>query len=441
MVLTVEARRLYEERKGLAWALAIALPIAVVVVGALVAPDLFVDRFLWQDLWGPLWADAHQCGSTASCGATAPNPGGVTAKEGYTITSELVYGIVLAAALYGIWNGILKRYRVKMDGWWVASLLPFILLGPTARTLEDANAFIGEGGEPGVFAYLFISPIIYMHVAVYTVAALAIGVLVSRAAPHADRNLLVGAIAAVAATGALLYAFVGASYASGFGAFAPWWVYAIAAAAGVAFFAWRVSKGAAAATVNATLFSLGLPLIAPPLWLIATWLSGSIWSEEAWNQALFPLAGLAMIAFALAAVAVVALLAFALSRRLQGRARDGVLLYLGGLNLALVFGHALDAFATWIALLDPLRMDLPSYAEKHPFSDFLLQIGAGTPFAGLGFPVAKLTMIVIVIWILDREFKEESAGDRELVGLIKMAIFVLGFAPGLRDLLRVTMGV
>lgn len=439
MELLATSRKFYEDRKALVWALAIALPVVVIAIGAQVAPGLFVDRFLWQDLWGPLWADAHQCGSTASCPTPAPNPGGVTAKEGYTITSELTYGVILAAALYGIWNGLLKRYHVRMDGWWVAALLPFILLGPTARTLEDANVFIGSNGEPGVFAYVFISPIIYMHVAVYTVAFLAIGILVQRAAPVADRRLLVGAIAAVAATGALLYAFIGVSYPTGFSAYAPWWAYAIAAAAGVAFFAWRASKGAA--TVNATLFSLGLPLVAPPIWLIATWLRGSIWAPEAWNQEIFLRAGAAMLAFALVATAAVALLAFVLSRKLTGKARENALLYAGGLNLALVFGHALDAFATWIALLDPLGFDLPRYAEKHPFSDFLLQLGAGTWFHGLAFPIAKLAMIALVIWILDREFKEENPGDRELVGLIKMAIFVLGFAPGTRDLLRVTMGV
>src|SRR5581483_6389330 len=106
-----------------------------------------------------------------------------------------------------------------------------------------------------------------------------------------------------------------------------------------------------------------------------------------------------------------------------------ILAFALGLNAALVFGHMIDGISTWVALKDPLGFGIPPYSEKHPFSDFLLRY-----LGGFLYPLAKLLMILVVVWLLDRE-TEGKEEDRNMVGLVKMAIFVLGFAPGLRDLL------
>jgi len=75
------------------------------------------------------------------------------------------------------------------------------------------------------------------------------------------------------------------------------------------------------------------------------------------------------------------------------------------------------------------------YSEKHPASDFLLNVW------GPLFPIVKFVLIILVIYIFDILYKEELKNHPNLVNLIKIGILILGFSPGLRGLLRVTMGV
>ena len=76
-----------------------------------------------------------------------------------------------------------------------------------------------------------------------------------------------------------------------------------------------------------------------------------------------------------------------------------------------------------------------SYAEKHPASNALLEIW------GPLFPTVKFLLIIIVIYVFDILYKEELKNHLTLVNLIKISILILGFSPGVRDLLRATMGV
>jgi uncharacterized membrane protein len=48
---------------------------------------------------------------------------------------------------------------------------------------------------------------------------------------------------------------------------------------------------------------------------------------------------------------------------------------------------------------------------------------------------------MVVIYVFDVYYKEELKNHLTLVNLLKIGILILGFSPGLRDLLRVTMGV
>ena len=500
---------------------AILVGVAVVWVGVQVRPDVFWDRFVWEDIWGPLVVDAYQCRTVATCPALE-GPPGIVVKDGYTVTSELTYGLVLAVMLYGIYVGLFRRFGIVANGWFVLGLTPWILLGPLARALEDANVFcrFGTDCDPGVFAYVFISPVIYIHIALYVIAFMLLGVYLERRR-HADPRLLTGAVAAVLGMGVAAFALVGNAYGSGFSALPPLWWVAASALLGAALFWWRARQGLA--SMNLTVFVLGLPYALGCVWLIGRWLAGGVWSEAAWNGSLFVDAG----AFVLAAAALVAATVYGLGKWLGGRAawpaRAGalaqrvppaverglgwagaaalagavlvsgaiprlsaffddvpakevvipllgvgglallvafallhvgrethrrpevLLLYAAGINVALVLGHMIDGLATWVALEDPLGFGIPPYSEKHPFSDFLLRY-----WDGFLFPFAKLVMVLVVAWLLDREVGGRDAppqgasasfDERNMVGLVKMAIFVLGFAPGLRDVLRLSMGV
>ncbi len=105
------------------------------------------------------------------------------------------------------------------------------------------------------------------------------------------------------------------------------------------------------------------------------------------------------------------------------------------LNLAMITGHMIDAIASYISIYDPLKMGIPSYYEKHPASDFIMNIWPPL------FPIVKFILIILVIYIFDIVYKKEFENYPRLVNLLKIGIFILGFAPGLRDLLRVLMGV
>ena len=76
-----------------------------------------------------------------------------------------------------------------------------------------------------------------------------------------------------------------------------------------------------------------------------------------------------------------------------------------------------------------------SYAEKHPASNVLLEIW------GPLFPIVKFVLIIVVVYVFDVLYKDELKDHMTLVNLLKIGILILGFSPGLRDLLRVTMGV
>lgn len=498
---------------------AIALAAAVVAVGVQVAPETWYDRFWWEDIYGPLVVDARQCRNSSDAHCQGIGPADVSAKDGYTITSELTYGLVLATLLYGIYVGLFRRFQIIADGWFVAGLMPWILLGPTARVLEDTNVFCRFGSitassqcEPGVFAYVFISPVIYLHIAVYVIAALLLGVYI-RSHAHDPPRRLTAIIGAVLLAGVIAYAYVGTQMPREFSALPPLWAIALVALLAGALFHWRARQGLA--TVNLTTFVLGLPFAAGCLWLIGEWLAGDRWAHPRWGGYEYLGGAFILVMAALTAAVVFALskwlgrsgvgakwaqlamrvpekrvltigklggIALALGLLLSGilpafnalvqdvpsremlipllslggalvllvfgllyaghdeaKHPGAVLLFTVGINVALIFAHAMDGLATWVAISDPLGLGL-AYGEKHPFSEFLLKY-----WDGFLFPFVKVMMVFVVAWMLDRETRnapaDASFDSRNMVGLVKMAIFVLGFAPGLRDVLRLTMGV
>lgn len=122
---------------------------------------------------------------------------------------------------------------------------------------------------------------------------------------------------------------------------------------------------------------------------------------------------LAVIAMVLAATAVLFFLFRALKQKLlQDR-----------LNLLAVASQALDGCATFVAT------QFFYCGEQHPLSGALLD------FFPLSFVLAKIILVLVILWYVDREIK-----NKNLAGFIKIAIAILGFATGLRDLLTLGVG-
>ncbi|MDR3102593.1 MAG: DUF63 family protein [Methanocalculaceae archaeon] len=92
----------------------------------------------------------------------------------------------------------------------------------------------------------------------------------------------------------------------------------------------------------------------------------------------------------------------------------------------LIFGHLLDASATSFALdLHPMH-----YIEQHVLGDYLIQL-TGTAF--VMFPL-KIAVLIPAIYILESFRYEGDMGD--IWHLVLLAMITIGFAPGVRDLLR-----
>ncbi len=104
--------------------------------------------------------------------------------------------------------------------------------------------------------------------------------------------------------------------------------------------------------------------------------------------------------------------------------------YILGSNVLLFFAHFLDASATFVGT------DIYGYCEKHPLPSFLINL-SGT--GAVMFPL-KFILIFLIIYIIDITYKKEIK-DKTLIGLIKICVFILGMAPGIRDMLRIGIGV
>lgn len=425
-------RAFYHRNRVALWAAGIVLPVLVVAVGLVVRPELFWDRFLWEHIWGSAVADATQRGVATH--------NGITATEDYTLVSEVVYGAIMAAALYGIYVHVIQRFKVQVDAWFVAAILPFILFGPVSRTLEDTSMFCRPGGpglcDPTVFAYLFISPFLYAVIAALVLVFMVAGAMLDRsAAPNRTKTLfMAGLLLGIAA----LYGVVHTTVAGEFRALAHPAVVFGSALLGLAVFHLAQERGANG--VNRSLAAGGLLFLLPGVWMIGTWLAGSPWSGTILGRmhvdAIPVIMGLPLL---------VALAVYGAGKALS--ARDArFLAYTVPLNLGLFYGHMLDGFASFVAICSNAAstvcngatifgLSLPDYGEKHPVSAVLL-----TYLDGWLFPIIKFCLVVGIVWVLDVEYRKDLEKERNLGGLVKMAILILGLAPGLRDLLRLIMG-
>lgn len=305
----------------MAVALIISLIIAVICV--LWYDDMYL--FLQKYFIAPIVADAQA-------------ETGVSEGE-YNIFNTLTYGALLALSLFFIYK-LLKKLALKIDKNFFIALLPFIILGSVLRVLEDMRFF----SLP--FAYLFISPIIYIFVGM-----IVIGIVV-------------------------FSAFINKKF------------------------------------VNSILFITGIILLA-----IAT--IPCFLTYWRYPDAL-------VIIPCLSALATVCV--FLIFRALSVKIPT-LKTYLSFSSLALFGAHFLDASATYAGI------DFYHYGEKHPL-----------PIAAIGIfgsawimYVLKFIVVFLVIYLLDIKYK--SLLNENARWLVKICVFILGIAPGIRDMLRIGIGV
>ncbi|VVB62284.1 Uncharacterised protein [uncultured archaeon] len=381
--------------------------ITVIIIGYLLAPTLIYDQWIWKYYWGPVVADAS--GHSISYN-------GVTASEGYTILSEITYGVILVCALFGLYK-LLKKLEIKIDWYFCLALFPYILFGPVTRVLEDTNYF----SEPVV--YWFISPLIYFQTTLYVLIFLFLGYYLQKKAFTRRKTLfiLLSVFFLIDILYTIMWAF-GIRY--GASIIEPGIFYVLSILAFLPFLYRYIKKQMM--TVNTIIFSGGLLILLPCVFLIGRWMTGNQWSGTygTYLNVFFLVIGLvALIVF------LVYLLAWIY------RKHDTMRVYKNPLNLSMLAGHLIDGITSYVSIYDPLSMGLPSYIEKHPASNSLMELWPPL------FPIVKFLLIIMVIYVFDVAYKKELTKYSRLVNLLKIGIFILGVSPGLRDLLRVTMGV
>ncbi|MCR4369470.1 MAG: DUF63 family protein [archaeon] len=93
------------------------------------------------------------------------------------------------------------------------------------------------------------------------------------------------------------------------------------------------------------------------------------------------------------------------------------------LNTMVVAGQAMDGASTFVAT------SLFSCGEQHPLSEFIL---GANPFL---FILVKIALAVLIIHYVDNDVK-----DKNFAGFIKVAVTILGFATGTRNLITLGAG-
>ncbi|OYT49633.1 hypothetical protein B6U83_01645 [Thermoplasmatales archaeon ex4484_36] len=102
-----------------------------------------------------------------------------------------------------------------------------------------------------------------------------------------------------------------------------------------------------------------------------------------------------------------------------------------GINTAIIFGQALDALATAWAV------ERLGYTEKHVLPRLLFS-STGTAFSMVPL---KVFLVVVVLYFLDVRMRVEGERYPTLLSIIRLSILVLGIGPGLRDVLRASVGL
>jgi len=386
------ADRGYLDRLGLsvtqAWFGTVAALFVVFGLVSVVFTRTVYANFVWHYFWGPVYADAQgwQYAAWANgrieqvSSADVPTGMGPVAEPGYTIYSEVGYGVILLVMLVGV-AILLRRLEITRFRSLFYALFPFVPLGGALRVLEDANNVLPPEASAFALDYplntLFISPIIYFTMFFLTLAALLVALWVERAG-FVER-----------------YEYPLAGVGTGF------LVLCVGAIAGLAF------------TTDVTVGGVPrlefYPIITVLTLVIATFATAGVWGLlETFAPAVNE--GTGYIGLVI----------------IWGQAVDGVSNVIG-----------LD----WYDELVPVATgDLD---PKHPVNRFVQDVTGDllpqsvTAVTGDAFTflLVKLVAAVFVVWVFDEEIFEESP---RFTFMLLLAILAVGLGPGTRDMLRAT---
>lgn len=401
----MDYKTFYEQHWKLVWTAILVVPPAFLALGCILWPEVFWDTFVWKYLWGPIVADAKR----------VPQEG---ITEGYNVVNTTMYALVLAVAVIGIWRAF-TYLGIRVDGAYLIAMVPYVLLGSILRALEDASLF----SRDGVIVYLFISPIIYMIIGilVFGITLWSHRIEQEVRTYGTERGLMWAAFVLISLN--LLPAIVHSMAPEQMAAHAPYYLLPLISTLGLLALWWRAKQtGRLGMTDQMTMY--GSVLAAFSLYFVVRWVSGDQWFEASRDLAASELVIIPAIA-ALCTLATIGLF-WSLTRR-WGDAKRFII----PVSILLFASHFLDGAATYRGI------DVHGYSEKHVLPSFLIEL-TGTALVMLPL---KFLVVTLAIYLLDVAYRKDLQEAPNLAWLVKVAIMVLGFAPGMRDMLRLAMGV
>ncbi len=378
---------------------------------------------IWNDFiisyfWEPVEADA----------------GGNKSAARYNPVNTLAYGLIMAGAVYGIYL-YFNKIGLKVDTPFILAIVPFMILGSVTRSLEDAELFETP------LQYVFISPLIYIFLGIVVLLLVFYHDHLGRWHRKEKSKLrLLQFLVSLPILGFMLV-YLALFYLDST-VFAAY----LHPAAVVAFCI--LMSFLASLLLEQRRHSISLGVGVSGLFLTGFFLlyvCQFVWFETWYDDGeevklwVIPaIVGLTILVtggvYGLAWVTKEKkLLAKAPEGSMSGQFRETLLAFKNPLNIGVLFAQLLDAAATFVGI------DHFGYQEKHVLPDALIQ-ATGTAF--VMFPL-KLVLVFFIIYFMDVAYRKEleEGGFKELNGLLKLCVIILGLAPGMRDMLRLAMGV
>ncbi|MBW3582463.1 MAG: DUF63 family protein [Euryarchaeota archaeon] len=403
--------------------LVLVVPVAVITLGAILFRDAVYWDFVFKYYWGPIKADG--------LGMRTIVENGVEASAGFNLVNTASWAILMGALIF-LMDRIVKKIEQPVDFPLVLATVPYMMAGSITRVGTDSGLF-----DPPLMFFL-ITPIIYVIVVAIATVWIVIGYLLRK---HSED---VGPTRALLALGAFLLA-VWAAYTiyslqgDKVNVFANPLVLLVAMVVPYVYF-WNYTKQSGHFSQVGVMAVFGVTYLLFAAAYLVLWHTGTQWGGGASAE---PQYWIYVAMFVAPAIFVAAV--FYVARHMTVGGRASAIVYLLPLNLLLVFAQMMDATMTSVGV-DNLTPT--TYSEKHVLPAFLIEAvdGSGIPIlseypATTVMLTAKLIVSLLVVWAIDVYARSDMKDYPNLVGLAKLAIIMVGLAPGTRNAIRMALQV
>lgn len=412
-------------------AILLGVPLLMAILSGM--SPAFYESVVWQYYWGPIKADAVGASDAVglcSDGSFGPCDG-VAAFPGYNVVNTASWAILMGLCLVGI-TQIVTALKVRMNNTLVVGATGWVVAGAIWHVIEDT----GLMARP--LQYFYITPPIYLLFGLGGILSIVLGSYLHAVAERTDLERAMQKLWYALSAAILVYTL----------AWAAEWEQVVryvnpvhvAVAAMLTYFAIR-------ARVMTTRFidprEVMLIMALFPLLLSFDYVYSFVQDPWSGRSAGYPSA----VYIAPLLSAAVTLVIFAIARARFAKKQGAVAAaFMAPVNLLIVFSQMMDAFAT------SLGLDLTGYVEKHVLSGWVinsfrdLALAQGWEFAAehptfFAFTPLKLAVSLAVVYAIDIYSKDDVKKYPTLIGFVKFGIIMVGIGPGVRNAVRLTLGV